>query len=469
MTMQTRLLLCLLLLGLVRFGFSEGLGDEPVDGVVTETYLSGEVQRRYSVNEAGQKHGPFEVFAKDGTVLVKANYKDDLLDGRELRYFPSGKRHMVVTWSRGVLSGRWERFFESGQRKISTSYKRGVQTGKFIQSSEDGKWVLTAKYKDGLLDGALKVKDNGRVTSSQTWKAGAVLAIDGVQPFPRGEAELVEQLAEVWGPGYSEAEGLSDEQVVDATRVMALRRLQTYRALCGLPFEDMELLPKWNDLCDAAAEVCRRLGNITHTPERPADTDDKLYKDGKKGAGNSNLAMGSTLPTSVDQYMDDSDDSNIDRIGHRRWCLNPTMGRTGFGVSGRFSAMWSMDKSGKAPRDVDDVFFPPAGYVPVQMFGSHYAWNITPLGGSLPKEEDVEITIQPLGDFYQPAGKPLEIDYLHIDRGGFGAGATLIFRPAGLAVTAGRAYRCQVSLDGGKSVEYDQFIEFISDPRLARR
>ncbi|MFT5081333.1 MAG: antitoxin component YwqK of YwqJK toxin-antitoxin module, partial [Planctomycetota bacterium] len=124
MTMQTRLLLCLLLLGLVRFGFSEGLGDEPVDGVVTETYLSGEVQRRYSVNEAGQKHGPFEVFAKDGTVLVKANYKDDLLDGRELRYFPSGKRHMVVTWSRGVLSGRWERFFESGQRKISTSYKR---------------------------------------------------------------------------------------------------------------------------------------------------------------------------------------------------------------------------------------------------------------------------------------------------------------------------------------------------------
>lgn len=469
MTMGARILLCLLIMGLASSGFAGNRGDDPVDGVVTETDDSGALLRRYSVNEAGQKHGDFEEFWPDGTTFIKATYEEDLLDGRELRYFPSGKRHTVVTWNRGVLSGRWERFFESGQREISTAYKRGVQAGKYIQSSEDGKWVLTAKYKDGVLDGALKVKDNGRVTSTQTWKAGTVIEIDDVQPFPRKQDQLLEQLAEIWGPDYGDPAGLSDEELVEQTRGMALRRLQTYRALCHLDYKDMELLPTWNDLCDAAAEVCRRLGTITHTPERPPDTDDKLYKDGKKGAGNSNLAIGSTLPTSVDQYMDDSDASNIDRIGHRRWCLNPTMVRTGFGVSGRFSAMWSMDQSGKTPRDLDAVLFPPAGYVPVQMFGSHYAWSITPIGGSLPKEEDVKITIQPLGDFYLPAGKPLAIDYLHIDRGGFGAGATLIFRPAGLDVTAGRAYRCQVSLDGGKSVQYDQFIEFVSDPRLARR
>ena len=154
MTMGARILLCLLIMGLASSGFAGNRGDDPVDGVVTETDDSGALLRRYSVNEAGQKHGDFEEFWPDGTTFIKATYEEDLLDGRELRYFPSGKRHMVVTWNRGVLSGRWERFFENGQRAITTSYKRGVQAGKYIQSSEDGKWVLTAKYRDGVLDGA---------------------------------------------------------------------------------------------------------------------------------------------------------------------------------------------------------------------------------------------------------------------------------------------------------------------------
>ena len=53
------------------------------------------------------------------------------------------------------------------------------------------------------------------------------------------------------------------------------------------------------------------------------------------------------------------------------------------------------------------------------------------------RDEDVKITIQPLGDFYLPQGDPLAIDYLHVDRGGFGAGessplavASQMFAPA---------------------------------------
>jgi len=470
MSMRTLLLFSLALLLIPRVSSPQDL----IDGEVTELYPSGEVHIQYSVNEEGQKHGAFVEYAEDGTALVKARYAKDKLDGREQRFFAGGKRHIVATWKSGELNGRYEIFYRNGKREISTGYKRGLQAGKYTESSEDGKWVLTANHKAGQLDGALKVRDNGKTLSEQKWKAGVPIEIDGIEPFPRAEISLLGELAGVWGaPAPAEVPKLvgelTEEERVAAQRAQALRRLQAYRALCEVPYKGMSLEPKWNALCDAASEICRRLGRITHTPERPADTGDELYKDGVLGAGKSNLAMGGSLPSSVDMYMDDSDASNIDRIGHRRWCVNPTMQRTGFGVSGRFSAMWSMDNSGRGVRGKRAVMFPPEGFVPTQMFGAHYAWSITPLAGALPKEEKIQVTMQPLGRHYLPEGEPLKIDYLHVDNGGYGAGPCLIFRPEGLVMEVGRAYRCQVSLDNGGSVAFDYFVEFASDERLTRR
>lgn len=40
----------------------------------------------------------------------------------------------------------------------------------------------------------------------------------------------------------------------------------------------------------------------------------------------------------VDGFMEDSDAGNIAMVGHRRWQLNPKMGKVGFGTAGRFVA-----------------------------------------------------------------------------------------------------------------------------------
>ncbi|MCA9001272.1 MAG: hypothetical protein KDB61_05075 [Planctomycetes bacterium] len=432
---------------------------------VEEFYDSGEIHLRYEVNEEGQKHGTYFEFAEDGTLLVQARYAADALDGRELRFFPSGKRHIVANWQKGLLHGRFDRYYENGRSDLSTGYKKGVESGKYTKSSEDGKWVMKASHKDGLLDGALKVTDHGKTLSDQKWKAGIPVEIDGIEPFPRKRDELLQELLATW----KAPEDASETTPMDLERAAALRRLQTYRALCRLRYDDLELVPEWNDLCEAASIVCRALGRITHTPEDPGTVEPEIYQKGVIGAKNSNLSMGVGLARSVDSYMDDSDQSNIARVGHRRWCLNPTLKRTGFGKADAFSAMWSMDSSGKGARKLDAVLYPPPGYVPVEMFARSAAWSIVPLSGSLPKESKIHITLQPLGEFYLPEGQPLKVDTLHVAGSGVGAGPALIFRSDNLEVAPGKRYRCQVQYDGDRAPTYDYLVEFVTEPELICR
>ena len=76
------------------------------------------------------------------------------------------------------------------------------------------------------------------------------------------------------------------------------------------------------------------------------------------------LAQGRIACQSVRADMDDSDARNIDKVGHRAWCMNPHMTQTGFGTVDRFSAMWSIDRKRKDTPDYDLVACPPPGRSP---------------------------------------------------------------------------------------------------------
>ncbi len=156
-----------------------------------------------------------------------------------------------------------------------------------------------------------------------------------------------------------------------------LARLNGYRYLAGLPADvrlDEELC--WD--AKFGAELCRQHGQINHTPPRPAGMDEATYRRGYEATTNSNLFWTSGadgLTGSVDGYMDDSDPSNVSRVGHRRWCLNPPMAKAGFGVVGGFSAMWCMDQSGREARGAI-VCFPAAGFHPIAYFKPGTAWSV---------------------------------------------------------------------------------------------
>jgi hypothetical protein len=219
-----------------------------------------------------------------------------------------------------------------------------------------------------------------------------------------------------------------------------LARMRQYRYLCGVPFETLAYNARQAELAQAAAGICARLDKLTHAPERPPGMSDEDYQLGRDGAGQSNLFMGRTEPAScVDGWMDDSDPTNIDRVGHRRWILNPAMGTTAFGTEGKYAAMYAFDGSLKSVPEWDLVTYPTRGAMPVQFFGGRHAWSISLNMKKyvLPPQDGLAVTIQPLGAKAAPQGEPLTLDYFHLDTGGFGSGPAVIFRPKDFALQPG--------------------------------
>jgi len=285
--------------------------------------------------------------------------------------------------------------------------------------------------------------------------ANEAVAADGPDSqYPRSAGELKAKL-QIIGPQSNDAKELY------------LSRLRQYRFICNVPYENLT----WNDeqekLAVAAADICAKLGKLTHNPERPAGMNDADYDLGKRGAGQTNLFSGVNKPIPcVNGWMDDSDDSNIDRVGHRRWILNPRMGQSAFGAVGRYAAMYAFDGSRKDVPEWNFTAFPTVGYMPIDYFGNHYAWSVTVNTAkyATPTKESVTVTIQPVDAGHAPVGAPLKIERFYVDNGGFGGGPAVIFRPE--AFKSGHDQIYKVTLKGvkeksGKGDTIDYIVHFV--------
>jgi hypothetical protein len=411
--------------------------DEPVE----TKHPNGQVHERYTLDAAGKKSGTYEEFRADGTLALRCVYKSDVRQGHAEEFFADGKT---------VQS--------------SGEYRQGERDGAWLFVTEGNARHKKAEYRNGVMSGAVSIEIDGHVVSKQKWKDGELERLDDIVPFAVRRAALLERLTAILAPPSTPIDVSKDPLAAD--RAAALRRLQAYRALCGVRYETLALVPEWNTLCDAASEVCRQNGEISHTPPKPPGFDDARYRQGCEGASHSNLSTGVDLPDSVDSYMNDSDESNIARIGHRRWCLDPLMGKTGFGRADSFCAMWAMDQGGKAPRGLAAVLYPPPGYCPVNMFSPTHAFSISPLKGGEVKKQDVRARVRALDQDWIP-GNELALDHLDSIESGYGTGGCIVFRPAGLKVAPGARYLVEVSIDAGKTQAWRYVVAFCEAARSA--
>jgi hypothetical protein len=263
-----------------------------------------------------------------------------------------------------------------------------------------------------------------------------------------------------------------ERDAADRMKERYIQRLKIYRYVCGVPYEDLTWDDEYATLTEKASLVCSKLDKLTHSPEKPAGMSDEEYKLGKRGAGESNLFMGRTSPSGcVDGWMDDSDPSNIDRVGHRRWCLNPKMLKSAFGTVGRYAAMYAFDGSRKSVPDWDYVTFPARGYMPIDLFGGRYAWSVSinMAKYAKPSKGDVKPVIQPVDEKLENIGGPLKLDYFNVETGGFGSGPAIIFRPESFAVKADARFK--VNIEGvktkdGKAATIEYLVHF-ADVRKA--
>lgn len=189
--------------------------------------------------------------------------------------------------------------------------------------------------------------------------------------YPKSKQEIRSEIREIM-KRKSDAAGAVKEQ-------KATNTLNVYRYLSGVPY-DVEMDPDLNSKCAEAANICKEKGTLSH--------------DFGHYTNKSNLSSMGDMVASVPQYIDDSGANNRDKRGHRRWCLNPGMEKTGFGSGGsRFSAMWSMDGAHKKSR-LKSWSYPGKGYYPKDyMHGT--AWSLY-LNEKAPSRDKVKVEIYKL-------------------------------------------------------------------------
>ena len=315
-------------------------GAAALAATVEEKYDDGKPKTKYNVDDQGRKDGLYQEFYPTGKTKVRATYKAALLDGK------------------------YSLFHDNGKTKSTANYKDGTLSGAYTEFDEKGQKTLAAVYQDGKFNGNLVLYANGSPMLSQPFKDGAAV-------FPKSREKILEAFLEIFRgakPGPDEA----------SLRDFTLRRLKGYRYLCDVPYKHLTLDEEYTRQAQAAAMVCEKLKQITHAPPNPG-VPEATYKLARAGAARSNLSAGvRSLPGSIDLYMNDSDPSNIARVAHRRWCLNPTMGKTGFGKSGAYAAMYSADRSHPKTPDFDYICFPPRGLLPTMSFHPMMAWCLSP-------------------------------------------------------------------------------------------
>lgn len=179
-------------------------------------------------------------------------------------------------------------------------------------------------------------------------------------------------------------------------RQNALNAVNLCRYIAGLP-DDIGLVDEYNQYAQAASLVNAANGSLSHHPAQPSGMADDLYAMGAAGAGSSNIAMGYTnLADSVIRgYMQDSDAGNIDRLGHRRWLLSPSLQYLGFGQVGRYSATYVMGEKRSTAANADYVAWPPAN-MPMELYypvSGQYAFSVT-LGSAYDTPSLSNVTVE---------------------------------------------------------------------------
>lgn len=265
---------------------------------------------------------------------------------------------------------------------------------------------------------------------------------------------------------------LSQETTTDG-----LNALNFMRYIAGLP-ADVTIKEEYDELAQTGSVLMAKNDHLSHQPERPSDVPKEFFEKGSKGTAESNIGYGYTNISAsiVNGYVNDGDAGNIDRVGHRRWILNPTMMYTGFGycknenTGNKFTALYAFDTSRK-DYAVDYVAWP-AVNMPYEVMSGPWMVSLSKQKFFLDEsnKNNVKVTLTDLktkqtiefnNSTNQVAGKT---PYFNIDLGGYGMGPALIFSPE-RTFSVGDQIQVKVSGlkdKGGNAAEIEYTVNFFS-------
>lgn len=269
------------------------------------------------------------------------------------------------------------------------------------------------------------------------------------------------------GPVYnvepSSANPYNIGEVSQSTLNDGLNAVNQMRYIAGLS-SNVTLDNSYNIYTQAAALTNAANNSLSHFPPQPEGMADDLYSIGYEGASHSNIAMGySSLSASVVYgYMYDGNASNIAMVGHRRWILNPAMGKTGFGIVPSqegyyYSAMYSFDNGGSSTATVSMW---PAMNMPIEYFGNGYPWSFSTGSFESASDVSVELKNKKTGRTWNFNGESAD-GYFTVNNGGYALDGCIIFLPDGIDIKNGDVYTVKISgVMGNANIQYD--VNFFS-------
>lgn len=225
----------------------------------------------------------------------------------------------------------------------------------------------------------------------------------------------------------------------------ALNTTNLMRFIAHLP-SDIILNETFNTEAQAAAVVNAANNTMTHYPTKPKDMTDSMFSSGSNGAKTSNLGFGysSIVQSIVNGYMNDGDNSNIDRVGHRLWILSPKLKQVGFGFANTkdtysigHTAMKVIDSNmyNNSSPEYDFISWPAHTAMPTKYFENEFPWSVSLNADEYDSKKigNIQVSLVRLTD-----GKTWNFShgksdgYFNISTGNYGyLPYTVIFRPNG--------------------------------------
>lgn len=236
------------------------------------------------------------------------------------------------------------------------------------------------------------------------------------------------------------------------------------RFLAGLPA--VEMTDEKNQQAQYGSLILDNIQQLNHTPQNPGNIPKDIFSKGYDVTSTSNLGTGySSLFDFNKHCLNDSDNGNIDRVGHRRWLLSPKLKYIGMGYLNGYCATMVFDSSANTKKDI--IMWPAEGVFPLDMFEKEQAWSI-----HIPKESNykissksaVKITLTRAKDgkqwIFDKLSDSVEANYFNIETNNYGYCSAIIFRPDVEEYTNGDEF--SVKVEGMKNIlEYK--VKFFDD------
>jgi hypothetical protein len=220
-----------------------------------------------------------------------------------------------------------------------------------------------------------------------------------------------------------------------------INRFNAWRTICGLPSVISD--STFNTIAQYGAVISGAQGDILHHPSKLANMSEEFYNNAYTACSSSNLAAGSYFISTIDDFFEDSDSSNIDTVGHRRWMLSTNLYRVGYGYTEtdwsykRYHVLKVFDNSG-AGCDYDFVSYPSSGNFPADIetaFNKNTAWSISfnPEKFQTPNSSDIKITLTNANGKTWTFSTNDTQNYFTINTGNYARVKNcIIFRPSGI-------------------------------------